>query len=133
MSKYVFMLALAPLLVAPAHAQRAQIPKLFQGEWSYLAEGSSGACKRGDYEKHENDGLMKVAVDSVGYWESYCEAKSAKSADDVLTLDMACRGEGETWRETSVWTLKTLHGKETLIVYSQVKTRKMIHAYARCQ
>lgn len=133
MLKYVAMLAFAPLLIAPALAQKTQIPKSFQGEWSYLAQGSSGACKRGDYEKHENDGLMKVAADSVGYWESYCEAKGARMADDVLSLDMACRGEGETWREASVWTLKTLHGKETLIVFTQTKGRKAIHAYARCQ
>jgi hypothetical protein len=105
-------------------AAGAQIPSEFLGV--YISAGATNnQCRRGDWKgqaQGEEPRLMRIAPRSIEYWESSCNylgVKAQQAADEGAgrsRVSMTCAGEGETWRTTELWQVKTVDGRKILIM-----------------
>jgi hypothetical protein len=76
-SSYLTIIAFALILPACAYAESAfrsasvqkDLPADFQGVWLFANEENT-KCNNQDFEKRENDGLIRISSSSVEEWES---------------------------------------------------------------
>jgi hypothetical protein len=74
--------------------------------------------------------LINVSSSSVEYWESACKIVSVKRStsnqyDSTVNVELACGGEGFTWRSREIWALHTIDNRKmfvaTTVSRSQVR------------
>lgn len=86
-----------------ADAAPVEFPAELRGVWTLL-EGSSGECKKSDWEVNRTDAMLSVARGAVEYWESSCKLSNLRKSDGLnYELVLACGGEGQSWRSREVW------------------------------
>jgi hypothetical protein len=84
---------------APSPTPVAGLPEAFHGRWGMVAND----CVPG---RADPKGLMIVAADGLGFYESRGSVKQARQLRaDTLELDLAFTGEGQEWDRTETLTL----------------------------
>ncbi|WP_151973377.1 hypothetical protein [Erythrobacter sp. EC-HK427] len=89
------------VVATPAAAEGA-IPAQFIGVWDYI----EGTCDPA------SDMRLEISQDSLVFYESVGQVRSAQADGDTLRVDLAMSGEGESWRDQLQFTLMddgTLH------------------------
>lgn len=92
----------APVEEASAAPEEGPIPAAFIGVWDYVG----GSCDPA------SDMRLEISQESLVFYESVGQVRSAQTEDDTLRVDLAMSGEGETWRDQMQFTLMddgTLH------------------------
>ena len=56
-----------------SHGQQ-RFPEVFHGVW-IVGVAEDNACKASDWDKHENDGLLRVDTKEARWWESLCNVR----------------------------------------------------------
>ena len=75
------------------------IPAAYRGRWALVPAD----C---DPSRADNKGLMTVEADIIRFYESRARVRSAtETAPTLLSADLAFSGEGQTWRESTRFTL----------------------------
>lgn len=84
------------------------------------AGDSDNVCRAADWDKHENDGLMRITARSLEELEGRCDITSVKGVQnsDNRTIDVnaACAGEGMTARSRQIWHTQTVLGRKMLVL-----------------
>jgi hypothetical protein len=97
-------------------ALAAEVPAEFRGVW-IIASGGDNQCRKSDWDDARTDGMMSVSAALINYWESSCEIVEAKKlAESTVSLSLACRGEGTTWRSKEVWYVQRIGRKQLVTV-----------------
>jgi hypothetical protein len=109
----------APKSISPALAQDRGALSDFIGVW-VRGDADNNKCKAEDWKKHENDGLINVSSSSVEYWESGCKIISVKRStsnqyDSTVNVQLACGGEGLTWRSREIWAVQTIDNRKMFV------------------
>ena len=121
--RYRFAPAALLLLVSisPGHAQ---VLSDFQGVWTINSK-SAKQCTQASWKgplENDHDGIFRITRQTVEYWESKCSVvrfrpeKSDSGTDRTATVDLACAGEGETWRTKEIWYLTRIDGRRVLVL-----------------
>lgn len=124
----VFVMAAVFLGSFPAAAKPAPFPAEFRGVWGANVE-TGETCRVRDFEERNSDALMQVTARQMEFWESRCDVTSLTRKDDTINVKMTCYGEGETWQDSNVMTIKPIAGRTYLLTYSG----GYISAYAKCR
>jgi hypothetical protein len=104
---------------ATATTQFDQVLSDFLGVW-ILGEADNNQCKASDWKAQENDRLINVSSSSVEYWEDECKILSVKRStpgqyDTTVNVELACGGEGLTWRSKEIWALQTIDHRKMFV------------------
>ena len=69
-----------------------------------------------------DDALLSVSSLSIEFWEDGCKILNVKplnvgAMQERMTaeIDLACSGEGMTWRERDIWHLQTINSRKQFI------------------
>lgn len=108
-------------------------PSAFVGEWISISDDAPQSCAAGDFEKHENDAVIRITPKQAQYWESMCDLRFLKTEFGAASVAASCRGEGETWKSSEVWSRRTLFGRDLLIMAASSNGRRSINVYERCK
>ena len=130
---FVFVLSAFSVISSGSRGEEKAGPSAFVGEWISVSDEGPHSCAVGDFEKHEYDGLIRVTPRQVLYWESMCDLRFLKSEFGVASIAATCRGEGETWKSTEVWSRRKLYGRDVLIMAATSNGRRSISVYERCK
>lgn len=110
----------AGVALASGGATHAEpIPSLFHGEW-IVAVAENSACKAGDWQKRENDGLLKIDKNDAMFYESSCKVKRIRPSpwDGAPSVDMTmtCGGEGEMSSTREIWSVVQVGSRKALVM-----------------
>lgn len=95
--------AASPTQSAPSAAALTEIPAAFRGYW----DAETGQCA------NWSDAQLTIEARRVQFYESLGEVTSlSQPAPDVLVIDFAMSGEGDTWTEQATYRL--LEGGQVL-------------------
>ena len=128
-SSYLTIIAFALILPACAYAESAfrsasvqkDLPADFQGVWLFANEENT-KCNNQDFEKRENDGLIRISSSSVEEWESGGDVLSihkvpiGSEGTRTVVLNLARGGEGMTWKTKEIWHVEKFDGRKVLVM-----------------
>jgi hypothetical protein len=84
----------------PAPTPLSAIPQPYQGRWGLVAADCDPA-------RADNKGLMTVAADKLGFYESRATPKQVRQVGgNQIQADLDYSGEGQTWSRVATLTLE---------------------------
>src|SRR5262245_47665056 len=114
----VLHLHLHQSLVASA---QSGLPSDFLGVWISAADDEN-QCKRADWKgigANESDRLIRTSLMELEEWESGCKVVSVKRPSyqygKTISVQLACGGEGMTWRSNEIWHVRTIDHRRVLV------------------
>jgi hypothetical protein len=114
--------------LVPLASAAAQVPPEFRGVW-ILADKTGNECKATDWPT--NDRLVNITSRDVEYLtELGCQliARKIVNADaggeQTAEVNLACSGDGSTWRSKEVWHITTVDSRKVLLKLSLGSLRK---------
>jgi hypothetical protein len=128
-SSYPAIIAFALVLPACAYAESSfrstsaqkHLPADFQGVWLFANEENS-KCTNPDFEKRENDELIRISSSSVEEWESGGHVLSVHKVPigpenrRTVVLNLARSGEGMSWTTKEIWHVEKIDGRKVLVM-----------------
>ncbi len=113
------LLFAAIVAAAPLPAAAADLPAPFLGTWR-VANPTDSQCRKAGFDG-ASEGHIVVKAGVIEQYESSCRIVSVrptrKDTDREpvsVAADLACSGEGMTWRARSLWHLETVDGKKLI-------------------
>ena len=112
---HAFWLALCAMIFIPEFARAQSIPETFRGVWQQISEGRD--CRQSDWDgPAHTDTLIRVQATQVEYIEASCKVASVKvDAEGTARMQLSCAGEGETFRNSEVWSVQEFRGYKLLV------------------
>jgi hypothetical protein len=98
------------------------LPSDFLGVW-ILAADDENQCKSADWKgigANESDRLIRTSLRELEEWEGGCKVVSVKRPssyqyDKTISIQLACGGEGMTWRRNQIWHVRTIDRRRVLV------------------
>jgi hypothetical protein len=96
----------------------ARLSSEFTGVW-ILANDENNQCRRTDWKgvaASANDRLVSITPRQIEMWEDGCTVIAVKPVRSqfhggmTVSVNLACGGEGMTWRSYEVWHVQTING-----------------------
>lgn len=113
---HAFWLALCIMTFIPDFATAQSVPETFRGVWRDISEG--GSCRQSDWGgPGHTDMNIRIQARQVEYIESQCKFASVKiDTQGAARIQLSCRGEGETYRSSQIWSVHEFHGYRLLVM-----------------